>query len=52
MSKKQDSFFERGASLLEVILSITLVLLLVPFLYGQITDMNDTVKNVIMARWY
>lgn len=50
MSKKQDSFFERGASLLEVILSITLVLLLVPFLYGQITDMNDTVKNVIMAR--
>lgn len=49
MLSKQDNFFEQGTSLLEVILSITLVLLLVPFMYGQIADMNDTVKNIIMA---
>ena len=49
MLKKQNYNFERGSSLLEVILSITLVLLLVPFLYVQIADMNDSVKNMAVA---
>jgi len=47
--KKQNYNFESGTSLLEVILSITLVLLLVPFLYVQIADMNDSVKNIAVA---
>ena len=49
MLTKQDNFFEYGTSLLEVVLSITLVLLLVPFIYGQIANMNDTVTNIVMA---
>lgn len=49
MLQKQNYNFESGTSLLEVILSITLVLLLVPFLYVQIADMNDSVKNIAVA---
>ena len=40
---------QRGASMLEVILAIALVLMLVPFMYYHIADMNNTVKDVAMA---
>ncbi|MBO7645192.1 MAG: hypothetical protein J6S57_02725 [Alphaproteobacteria bacterium] len=40
---------QRGSSLLEVILAIALSLALVPFMYNQISDMNNAVKNVAIA---
>ena len=52
---KQKKFFQknfyaqRGASMLEVILAVALVLMLVPFMYYHIADMNNTVKDVALA---
>lgn len=40
---------QRGASMLEVILAVALVLMLVPFMYYHIADMNNTVKDVALA---
>ena len=38
-----------GASLLEVILAIALSLVLIPFMYNQIADMNNSVKDIAIA---
>ena len=40
---------QRGASLLEVILAIALSVMLVPFMYNQIADMNNSFKDVTVA---
>jgi len=48
--KNKDFISQCGASLLEVILSIALVLVLVPFMYYQIADMNDSVRDIATAR--
>ena len=47
LTKKFSS--QRGASMLEVILAIALVLMLIPFMYYQIADMNNAVKDVAVA---
>ena len=40
---------QRGASMLEVVLAIALVLMLIPFMYYQIADMNNAVNDVAIA---
>lgn len=40
---------QRGASMLEVILAIAVVMVMVPFMYNQISDMTDAVQDVAMA---
>lgn len=41
---------QRGSSLVEVIFTIALVLMITPFMYNQISDMNNSVKNIAIAR--
>lgn len=54
-ANKQTNFLnknfmaQRGASMLEIILAVALVLMLVPFMYYHIADMNNTVKDVALA---
>ena len=48
-NKKKYTNIQRGASLLEVILAIALALMLVPFMYNQISDMNNAVKDIAVA---
>ena len=40
---------ERGASVLEVLLAITVVLSISPFLYNQIIDISKDVQDIAMA---
>ncbi len=49
MYNAKNENIQRGASLLEVILSIALSLMLVPFMYVQISDMNNAVKDIAIA---
>lgn len=49
MQTNDNYFSQYGSSLLEVILSITLALVLVPFMYVQISDMNESVKDIATA---
>ncbi len=41
---------QRGASILEVLLSIAIVTLLAPFLYSQISDSMREIKNIAFAK--
>ena len=40
---------QRGASMLEVVLAIAVVMVMVPFMYNQISDMTNAVQDVAMA---
>ena len=40
---------QRGASILEVILSITIIFAVAPFLYNQIIDMSHDIEDITMA---
>jgi len=46
---KNNMNAQRGSSILETILAIALSLVLVPFIYFQISDMNNAVKDVAVA---
>lgn len=50
MKQERNFISQCGASLIEVILSITLVLVLVPFMYFQIADMNNSAKDIARAK--
>ena len=40
---------QRGSSILEVIMAITVVLAISPFMYNQIITISDDVKDIAMA---
>ena len=40
---------QRGASMLEVILAIAVVMVMVPFMYNQIIDMTKESQDIAMA---
>ena len=40
---------QRGASLLEVVLAMALTIILIPFMYNQIADMNNSFKDISVA---
>ena len=46
---KLYKFAERGASVLEVLLAVTVVLSVSPFLYNQIIDISKDVQDIAMA---
>ena len=47
---KKNFFAQCGSSLIEVILTIALVLMIMPLMYNQIADMNNSVKNIAMSK--
>lgn len=52
MTVCKDRFFtncERGASMLEVLLAMAIVAMATPLLYSQISDTNDTLRNIAAA---
>ena len=52
MTVNKSYFFgnsERGASILEVLLAMAIVALATPFLYSQISNTNDTLRDIAMA---
>lgn len=50
VSKKKNFYnSERGASMLEVLLAMAIVAMATPFLYSQISDTNDTLRDMATA---
>ncbi len=52
MTACKDRFFtdcERGASMLEVLLAMAIVAMATPLLYSQISDTNDSLRNIAAA---
>lgn len=47
--KKSLSYNEHGASMLEVLLAMAIVAMATPFLYSQISDTNDTLRDIAAA---
>lgn len=47
--KKSLSYNEHGASMLEVLLAMAIVAMATPFLYSQISDTNDTLRDITAA---
>ena len=47
--KKSLSYNEHGASMLEVLLAMAIVAMATPFLYSQISDTNDTLRDIAVA---
>ena len=45
----QNKFAQRGASVLETIMAVAVVLAASPFVYNQIADMSNDVKDMAMA---
>lgn len=48
-NKKSLSYNEHGASMLEVLLAMAIVAMATPFLYSQISDTNDTLRDIAAA---
>ena len=45
----KDDFYQRGASMVEVILAVAVVVAVTPFLYNQITEMSANAKDIEVA---
>lgn len=45
----KNDFCERGASMVEVVLSIAVIVAVAPFIYNQITEMSNSAKDIAMA---
>ena len=46
----RNVFSERGASVLEVLLAVAVIAVATPFLYNQMSNANDTVRDIAMAQ--
>lgn len=45
----KNDFYERGASMVEVILAIAVMVAISPFMYNQINEMSNSAKDIAMA---
>lgn len=45
----KNDFCERGATMVEVILAVSVVVAVAPFMYNQITEMSNSAKDIAMA---